>query len=47
MKAFMRFVLSCTGCCTHSGPHGTKFHGKRGGGWCYFCSICNPNRGCR
>lgn len=29
--------------CTHNGPHGSRYHGLRGGGWCYWCYICNPS----
>jgi hypothetical protein len=29
--------------CTHNGPHGSRYHGQRGGGWCYWCYICNPS----
>lgn len=31
------------GSCSHSGPHGSRYHGQSGGGWCYWCYICNPS----
>ena len=37
-----RDVVSKHHSCTHSGECGTHAHGSGGGGWCYFCDICNP-----
>jgi len=28
--------------CSLNGPCGTQYHGRNGGGWCFYCQVCNP-----